>query len=200
MTEATGPLHPIQLIVGLGNPGSEYAATRHNAGVWFVESLAEQYDCQFRTENKLKGLLSRFTEDGREARLLVPTTFMNHSGMAVKAVMQFYKIPPQAILVAHDELDLPTGTMRFKQGGGHGGHNGLRDIITQIGSRDFARLRIGVGRPDSSEETVNYVLKKPSLTDKQQIFNGIDEARALMTQLLQGDLQGAMHILHTSTG
>lgn len=187
----------IQLIVGLGNPGSEYADTRHNAGVWFLEQLADAEGCQFRTETKFKGLVSRVSLGGHETRLLIPTTFMNHSGMAVVTVAKFYKIPPQAILVVHDELDLPVGVSRLKYGGGHGGHNGLRDIIGHLGSRDFYRLRIGVGKPKDSASTVDYVLKKPSHHDYQQISDAMYDASRVMPAVVDGQFDDAMKQLHT---
>ena len=151
----------IQLIVGLGNPGAQYEDTRHNAGFWFVEQLARAYGGSLQPEKKFFGYAARITIGGQDVRLLTPSTFMNRSGQAVNAIATFYKIPPQAILVAHDELDHPPGIGRLKQGGGHGGHNGLRDIISSLGNnKDFCRLRIGIGHPGNSKAVVNYVLKK----------------------------------------
>ena len=136
----------IKLVVGLGNPGAQYDDTRHNAGFWYVEQLARAYGATLQPEKKFFGLTARITVNGQDVRLLNPTTFMNRSGQAVGAISTFFKIPPQSILVVHDELDLPVGVGRLKQGGGHGGHNGLRDIISSLGnSRDFLRLRLGIG-------------------------------------------------------
>jgi PTH1 family peptidyl-tRNA hydrolase len=151
----------LQLIVGLGNPGLEYAQTRHNAGVWFVAALAAEHNIRLNPEAKYFGLVGRGTINGQEVRLLIPTTFMNRSGQAVSALANFFKIPLDAILVAHDELDLPAGSIRLKTGGGHGGHNGLRDIISSSGNQNnFHRLRIGIGHPGDAKLVSNFVLTK----------------------------------------
>ncbi|MDB2384240.1 aminoacyl-tRNA hydrolase [Endozoicomonas sp.] len=188
----------IQLIVGLGNPGAQYEDTRHNAGFWFVEQLARAYGGSLQPEKKFFGLAARITIGEQDVRLLNPSTFMNCSGQAVSAISTFYKIPPESILVVHDELDLPPGIGRLKQGGGHGGHNGLRDIIASLGNcKDFQRLRIGIGHPGNSKEVVNYVLKKPSVADRQCIDAIIDEAMRITPEALNGSWQKAVQTLHT---
>lgn len=188
----------IKLIVGLGNPGSEYRGTRHNAGADFVEELARKTGATLQDEPKFFGLTGRATLSGHDLRLLVPTTFMNLSGKAVAALAGFYKIAPQQILVAHDELDIAPGSARFKQGGGHGGHNGLRDIIPALGNnRDFHRLRIGIGHPGHASKVTGYVLKPPSQQDRERIDASIDEAIAALPLLLDGDSTKAMTRLHS---
>ena len=149
----------LKLIVGLGNPGAEYARTRHNAGFWLVDELARRHGGSFRTESRHQGEVARVKIAGREIWLLKPTTFMNRSGGAVQSLSGFYKIAPGEMLVAHDEIDLPVAALRLKEGGGHGGHNGLRDIIVTLGDA-FWRLRIGVGHPGSKPEVVDYVLRR----------------------------------------
>ena len=156
----------IKLIVGLGNPGQNYADTRHNAGSRFVTALAARAGACFKHESRFQGELSKTTLAGRELWLLLPSTYMNHSGESVASLARFYKIPPEAILVAHDELDLAPGSARLKIGGGHGGHNGLRDINEKMGSRDFVRLRLGIGHPGSSSQVTSYVLKKAPRQNK----------------------------------
>lgn len=193
--------HSIQLIVGMGNPGSRYDNTRHNAGFWYVERLARAHGASLTPEKKFFGETARIIVNGQEVRLLTPKTFMNRSGQSVSAISAFFKIPPQAILVAHDELDLPPGIGRFKQGGGHGGHNGLRDIIAaQANRKDFQRLRIGIGRPGNSEDVVNYVLQKPSVADRQRIDAVIDEMVRVTPEALGGSWQKAVQALHTFSG
>ncbi|WP_263322127.1 aminoacyl-tRNA hydrolase [Endozoicomonas sp. Mp262] len=190
--------HSIQLIVGLGNPGAKYEDTRHNAGFWFVEQLARAHGENLQPEKKFFGLSARITIGGQDVRLLNPTTFMNNSGQAVGAISTFFKIPPQSILVAHDELDLPAGIGRLKQGGGHGGHNGLRDIIASLGNcKDFQRLRIGIGHPGNSKEVINYVLQKPSVADRQRMDAVIGEAVRITPEALNGSWQKAVQELHT---
>jgi len=191
-------LTAIKLIVGLGNPGSEYRGTRHNAGADFVEALASQCHSSLQAESKFFGLAGRVTLSGHDLRLLIPTTFMNRSGKAVAAMVQFFKIAPDEILVAHDELDIPPGTARFKQGGGHGGHNGLRDIVPALGnSKDFYRLRIGIGHPGHASKVTGYVLGAPSQVDRTRIDACIDEAIAALPLLLDGDGTKAMTRLHS---
>lgn len=188
----------IKLIVGLGNPGSEYRDTRHNAGADFVEELARQCGCALLPESKFSGLAGRVTLSGHDLRLLIPTTFMNRSGKSVAAIAQFFKIAPEEILVAHDELDIPPGTARFKQGGGHGGHNGLRDIVPALGNnKDFFRLRIGIGHPGHASKVTGYVLGAPSQVDRTRIDSCIDEAIAALPLLLDGDGTKAMTRLHS---
>ena len=188
---------PIKLIVGLGNPGPEYSATRHNAGAWLVEELAKKEGAAFQVESKFFGQLTRVAIGPHSCWLLLPTTYMNLSGKAVAAVSHFYRITPQEILVVHDELDLPVGTMRLKKGGGAGGHNGLTSIFNSIQSQDFARLRVGIGRPARAEATVNYVLQRPTLDERITIDRGIEQALKFMPDVAKGDIQKAMKDLHT---
>jgi len=152
----------LKVIVGLGNPGSKYTETRHNAGFWFIEELAREYSASFRQEKKFHGEVAKISLAGKDIWLLKPETFMNRSGLAVQSLMSFYRINADQLLVAHDEIDLPPGTAKLKTGGGHGGHNGLRDIINQLGTKDFHRLRIGVGHPGSKDQVVDYVLHNAS--------------------------------------
>ena len=188
----------IKLIAGLGNPGAEYRGTRHNAGADFVEQLARNAGVELRADSKFFGLAGQLTLAGHDLRLLIPTTFMNRSGKAVAAIAGFYKILPEEILIAHDELDLPAGSARFKRGGGHGGHNGLRDIIPALGNnREFQRLRIGIGHPGHASKVTGYVLGAPGPTDRQRIDQCIDEAIAALPLLLDGDEVKAMTRLHS---
>lgn len=187
-----------ELVVGLGNVGARYVATRHNAGFWYVDGLAERLGESFRADRKSQGELARARAGTRDVRLLKPATLMNRSGLSVAAVARFLKIAPGAILVAHDDLDLPPGSVRLKFGGGHGGHNGLRDIDTALGTRDYWRLRIGIGHPRVRDEVIDYVLNRPSLEDRQAIEAAI--ARALDETdrlLIDGDAEGVMNALHT---
>jgi PTH1 family peptidyl-tRNA hydrolase len=188
----------IQLIAGLGNPGPEYDRTRHNAGFWFVDALARQRGDSLRHENRFHGEAARIERDGLECRLLKPLTYMNRSGQAVSALAKFYRIPPESILVVHDELDLPAGTARLKKGGGHGGHNGLRDIISALGGNDFLRLRLGIGHPGHRDDVVDYVLRKPSREDETLIEQAIDAALGVVPLLLAGEVERAMHQLHST--
>lgn len=165
----------LKAIVGLGNPGNDYSQTRHNAGFWFVERLAERHRGQFRVEGKFHGETTRIELGGQDFLLLKPATFMNRSGQAVQALAQFYKIAPTDILIAHDELDLPAGTVRLKAGGGHGGHNGLRDLHRALGE-SYLRLRIGIGHPGDKNLVLNYVLGRPSKADEAAILKGIEDA------------------------
>ena len=187
----------IQLIVGLGNPGAEYENTRHNAGAWFVLQLAQHAHATLRHESKFHGLhvLTRLNE--QDCHLLIPTTYMNLSGKAVKAVSRFYKIPPESILIAHDELDLPVGESRIKFDGGAGGHNGLIDIINHLNTRQFYRLRIGIGHPGNSKEVVDYVLKPPRKSERELIDESLQKAFDSMPLLIEGQFQKAMHKLHS---
>ncbi len=188
----------IGLIVGLGNPGADYRNTRHNAGADFVAALAQRCGAPLQEDSKFFGLTGRATLAGHQPRLLIPTTFMNLSGRAVAAMVTFYKVPPEGILIAHDELDIPTGTARFKQGGGHGGHNGLRDIIPALGNaKNFHRLRIGIGHPGHASKVTGYVLKKPSATEREKIDAAIEEAITALPLLLDGDNTKAMTQLHS---
>jgi len=191
----------IQLIVGLGNPGAQYEGTRHNAGEDFVRELARQTGATLRRDAKMHGEIGEALVAGHKLRLLIPDTFMNRSGKAVAALAGFYKIDPGAILIAHDELDLPPGAARFKLDGGHGGHNGLRDIIPALGNRrDFYRLRIGIGHPGSAKQVSSYVLSKAPPTDREASRAAIDEALRALPLLLGGDLTKAMTRLHSFNG
>lgn len=188
----------LKLVVGLGNPGSEYRGTRHNAGADFVAALARHCGTPLSEEPKFFGFTGRCSLGGQDLRLLIPTTFMNLSGKAVTAMAGFYKITPQEMLIAHDELDIPPGCARFKQGGGHGGHNGLRDIVPALGNnRDFWRLRIGIGHPGSAARVTGYVLGAPSPKDRERIDASIEEAIAALPLLLAGDSTKAMTRLHS---
>jgi len=187
----------IQLIVGLGNPGAEYEPTRHNAGFWFVDELARRCQQGFRMEARFHSEIARCVLEGRECRLQKPQTFMNRSGQAVRGLTQFFRIPVEEILVVHDELDLPAGTIRLKKGGGHGGHNGLRDLISQLGSRDFHRLRVGIDHPGHKDQVVDYVLKKPGKQERRLIDEAIDAALEVMPAVIGGHMDKAMHQLHS---
>ena len=188
----------IRLIVGLGNPGAEHRGDRHNAGADFVEELARRCGTTLQPDSKFHGLCGRVSYSGHDLRLLIPTTYMNRSGQAVSALAGFYKIPPESILVAHDELDIPAGTARFKQGGGHGGHNGLRDIVPSLGNnKNFHRLRIGIGHPGHASKVTGHVLGKPSQDDRNRIDDCIGEAIDALPLLLDGDSTKAMTRLHS---
>jgi len=191
----------IKLLVGLGNPGPEYAGTRHNAGAEFVQFLADRSASLLKSNGKFFGDLAEIDVRGHRLRVLVPSTFMNRSGQAVAAVAGFYKIDPREILVAHDELDLPPGKARFKYDGGHGGHNGLRDIIPALGNRrDFHRLRIGIGHPGSAREVSHYVLSRARADDSAAIDSCIHAAAKALPMLLGGDSAKAMTMLHSFDG
>jgi PTH1 family peptidyl-tRNA hydrolase len=186
------------LIAGLGNPGARYQATRHNAGFWFADALAQDRGGQFKTSSRFHGELCEIGSDRQAYWILKPDVFMNRSGQAVAALAAFYKIPPEQILVVHDELDLPPGTVRLKKGGGNGGHNGLRSITEILGSGDFVRLRVGIGHPGHRDLVTDYVLSKPSQEDRVAIERAIADALAMMPDILTGDLERAMHKLHTN--
>lgn len=185
-----------KLIVGLGNPGPEHSATRHNAGFWFVDSLAEKYSLTFRLESKYNAEICRIQTAEIDCWLCKPMTFMNGSGFSVQTMASFYKISVEEILVAHDELDLEPGVARLKEGGGHGGHNGLRDIIDRMGNKSFTRLRIGIGHPGSQDKVTPYVLGKPNKEDSQLIEIAITESVDAMPLVLEGEMQKAMNALH----
>jgi PTH1 family peptidyl-tRNA hydrolase len=189
---------PIKLRVGLGNPGSQYTNTRHNAGQDLVERLASQKNASLANDSKFFGHCTRVFFGSQDVRLLVPTTFMNRSGQAVAALANFYRINPEEMLIVHDELDLPPGVARLKQGGGHGGHNGLRDIISALGNNNnFQRLRIGIGHPGNAKQVSGYVLKKAGGDDAIGIDHSIDESIKILPALVAGDLTGAMQELHS---
>ncbi|KAA0019059.1 aminoacyl-tRNA hydrolase [Salinicola corii] len=187
----------VKAIIGLGNPGTEYEDTRHNAGAWLVEQLVRDAAETLRPERKFLGLHARIRLDGQDLHLLNPTTFMNRSGASVAALCQFFKIAPDELLVAHDELDIAPGCARYKTGGGHGGHNGLRDITSALGSNGFHRLRIGIGHPGSAKLVTNYVLGRPSKAERQAIDDAIGEIIATLPDALSGDWAKAMNRLHS---
>ncbi|MCU4321991.1 aminoacyl-tRNA hydrolase [Acinetobacter schindleri] len=182
----------ISLIVGLGNPGSEYAQTRHNAGFWFVERLAKQYGISLKKDPKFNGFSGRGNIEGQDVRLLLPTTFMNFSGKSVVPFAKFYNIAPESILIAHDELDMNPGIIRLKTGGGHGGHNGLRDIVPHIGP-NFHRLRIGIGHPGSKERVSGHVLSKAPSSEQTLMDDAIAHAMNRIKMLVNGEVQQAMN-------
>ena len=187
----------IKLIVGLGNPGAEYAATRHNAGFWWVGCVARDERCELRHDTKFHGLAARVGTSSDDLWLLQPQTYMNRSGIAVASLARFYKILPEQILVVHDELDLPPGAARLKQGGGHDGHNGLKDIIAHLGTPNFWRLRLGIGHPGDRNEVVNFVLKPPRQEEQRVIDEAMDASLTILPLLRQGDFPKALHKLHT---
>lgn len=187
----------IQLFVGLGNPGAQYVATRHNAGFWWIDQLASENACRLNNESRFFGDAGRFKVGEQEAWLLKPATFMNASGRAVAALARFYKIPPEAIMVIHDELDLPSGSIKLKKGGGHGGHNGLKDIIACLGTNDFWRLRIGIDHPGDRNAVVGYVLNPPLRDEMRLIEEAIDKSTTILPALLEGQMEDAMLKLHT---
>lgn len=200
MKEATDTTSPgIQLIAGLGNPGPEYAPTRHNAGYWFIESLCEHFHGSLALENKLKGYVGKATIGGKTCLLFQPITYMNLSGEALQQVARFYKIPLEQCLVAHDDLDLPPGTARLKFDGGHGGHNGLRDIFARLGPA-FYRLRLGIGHPKVRDAVHDYVLHRPSKSEHALILQAIDNAIHVLPDIVQGKVDKAMNALHTARG
>ncbi|CUX95873.1 Peptidyl-tRNA hydrolase [Candidatus Gullanella endobia] len=188
----------IKLIVGLGNPGVKYVATRHNVGAWYIKSLVERYQKTLKEESKFYGYTSHLTLCNQDIWLLVPTTFMNLSGKAVVAIASFYHIEPNDILIAHDELNLLPGSARLKLGGGHGGHNGIKNIINLLGRNSkFNRLRIGIGHPGNKDKVINFVLSKPSNAEYQLIHSAIDKAVRCTELLVIKDNIKAMNSLHT---
>lgn len=188
------PSSPLRLVAGLGNPGPDYAATRHNAGFWFCERLAERLGARFQNESRFHGDVARVP--GSDIRLLKPDTFMNRSGQAIGAMARFFRIPPDAILVIHDELDIPPGQLRLKCGGGHGGHNGLKDTDAHLGSRDYWRLRIGIGHPGERSEVIGFVLKPPRLEEQHLIDDAIDRALERWPDLAAGRWDAATRTLN----
>lgn len=187
----------IQLIVGLGNPGAEYEATRHNAGFWWLDEICHSHGVTLAGEGKFFGRAGRLKLSARETWLLQPTTFMNASGRAVAALSRFYRIAPHNILVVHDELDLPPGSVKLKRGGGNGGHNGLKDISAQLGTADYWRLRLGIGHPGEKSAVIGYVLKPPMKDEAVLIEDAIDQSVKLLPMLLEGSFEAAMLKLHT---
>ena len=180
-----------QLVAGLGNPGPDYSRTRHNAGFWFVDELARQLGASFSLDKRYHAAIAQATVEGRRVHLVKPMNFMNNSGQGLAAVAKFYKIDPARILVAHDELDLEPGHIRVKNGGGHGGHNGLRDIVPRLGTKDFYRLRVGIGHPGHKNAVSGYVLKRPSADDQRAIEDAIDVALRESSALIDGDVNVA---------
>ncbi len=188
----------IKLIVGLANPGEKYERTRHNAGAWYVNELARTLGATLVPDSKYFGLTARVTLQGRDVRLLIPTTFMNLSGKSVAALANFFRIEPEEILVAHDELDMPPGVAKFKLGGGHGGHNGLKDIIAKLANnKGFYRLRIGIGHPGDKNLVSGFVLGKAPATEQRFIDEVVDEAVRATEILFKEDMSKAMHRLHS---
>jgi len=191
-------MNAIRLIVGLGNPGREYETTRHNVGFRWVDELARLQNLNFKNEAKFHGLTAHGRSHSHEMFLLKPQTFMNVSGRAVGALAQFYKIEPAEILVVHDELDLPPGVARLKLGGGHGGHNGLKDIIAHLGSKDFWRLRLGIGHPGERDEVVNFVLNEPRREERELIDEAVRRALDVAHLVIEGKTEAAMLKLHSA--
>lgn len=187
------------LIAGLGNPGSQYERTRHNAGFWFVAALDRRYQLGLRADRKLHGQVARASCAGADCIFLCPATFMNDSGRAVRAAMDYYEIDIARLLVVYDELDLPPGVARFKLGGGHGGHNGMRSIFSHLGQKEFWRLRIGIGHPGIREAVTPWVLSRPGREDEQAMLEVMDRAVDALPHLLQGDAGEAMKKLHTNS-
>ena len=187
---------PIRIIAGLGNPEEKYERTLHNAGFWFVDALARKYGGSYRYEKKFDADFCRINLHGEDVWLVKPQSYMNCSGQPIRALLDYYRLEPTELLVAHDEIDLPPGTVRLKAGGGHGGHNGLRDIIRHCGA-DFLRLRLGVGHPGEKHKVTNYVLKRGSGDTEAAVERNIDEAIDVMTDLVDGDVNAAMKKLHT---
>jgi len=186
---------PIQIVVGLGNPGDRYEQTRHNAGFWFVDRLAHEYGGTFREDRRHQGEVSRVRVHDADLLLLKPNTFMNRSGASVRSLSAYLKIPPECVLVAHDELDLPVGTVRLKRGGGPGGHNGLKDVIAHLG-REFYRLRIGIGHPREQADVIDYVLNRPRAEEKTRITEAVETAANVLPVMLAEGEQRAMNRLH----
>jgi PTH1 family peptidyl-tRNA hydrolase len=184
------------LVVGLGNPGPEYAATRHNAGFWFVDELARRHDVRLKPERRYGGDAGRVTVAGCDLWLLKPMSYMNRSGTPIRALCDYLQVPANEVLVAHDELDLPPGTVRLKRGGGAGGHNGLKDTITHLGE-DFWRLRFGIGRPEHRDEVIGYVLRRAGAAEEEQILASIEAAADEFPRLLAEGAGRVMNRLHT---
>ncbi|MBD3892898.1 aminoacyl-tRNA hydrolase [Hydrogenophaga sp.] len=188
----------IRLIAGLGNPGPEYEHTRHNAGFWWVDEAARLLKAPLQMERGHAGLVARASLDGHSVWLLKPQTFMNHSGRSVASLARFFKITPPEVLVVHDELDLPPGEVKLKRGGGHAGHNGLRDVHAQLASADYWRLRVGIGHPGQRNDVVNWVLKKPSADERIAIAQAQERSLKALALLLAGDMEQATALIHTS--
>lgn len=192
--------HALQCIVGLGNPGPTYADTRHNAGVWFIDALCHQYQTRLNLETRLRAYTGQIQINGHTVRLVVPNVFMNHSGQTVQLIAQYYKIKPEHLLIAHDELDLPNGAVRLKWGGGHGGHNGLRDTIQHLNNAHFYRLRLGIGRPiHASQDVATFVLNKPSTEQRLELDRAIAQTVPCVPDMVEGHWSKIMQQLHTNS-
>jgi len=187
---------PLQIITGLGNPGPEHRLTRHNAGFWFVDALARAQGTEFRSHSRYHGEVCRVQLGDREVTLLKPQTYMNRSGLSIRALLDYMKVPVGELLVVHDELDLEPGTARFKLGGGHGGHNGLRDTITHCGA-DFWRLRLGIGHPGDRSEVIDYVLQRAAPADEEAIVASLSASLEALTVFVRDGAEKAMNFLHT---
>ena len=186
----------IKLVVGLGNPGPQYENTRHNIGFWLLNVLAEKYNGNFKYETKFKGSVATITIADHECKLLMPTTFMNLSGESVRRFVSFYKIPTESILVVHDELDFIPGAVRLKKGGGANSHNGIQNIIDQLGDNNFWRIRLGIGKPSIKTDMADYVTSAPNKSEARQIRNAIDQAVEIIPDLISGNFAQAMQVLH----
>ncbi len=191
-------MNGIRLIVGLGNPGGEYSRTRHNAGFWFLDALATELGARLGTDSKLHAENGKVIVGGQPVWLLKPGAFMNRSGLAVTAAQRYFKIAPEETLVAHDDLDLPTGTVRLKFDGGHGGQNGLRDIIAQLGHGQFHRLRLGIGHPGHKDQVTPWVLGRPGQDDEKRIRGAVERALQEVPALVSGEFERAMRQLHSA--
>lgn len=187
----------LRLLVGLGNPGAEHLRTRHNAGFWFIDALAQREGARFGLESKLHSETAKVTIDGQPLLLLKPTTFMNKSGIAVTSALRYWKIAPEEMLVAHDDLDLPPGAARLKFDGGHGGQNGLRDIFTHLGHGKFHRLRLGIGHPGHKDRVTPWVLGRPGVADEDAILGAVGASLDVLPLVLRGEINEAMKRLHT---
>lgn len=185
----------INLIAGLGNAGEKYIETRHNVGFWFIEQLQQQHHLSFGIEKKFKAETAQFNHDGKLIRVIVPNNFMNLSGQSIAPMASFYRVAPAHILVIHDDLELDPGNIKLKLGGGHSGHNGLRDICSRLGSNDFVRLRVGIGRPNSAADVAGYVLKRPSRDEHSKIQSAIERGVDALPALLSGDYEQAKKLL-----
>ena len=189
----------IKLIVGLGNPGRQYDRTRHNAGFWFLDGLINIYASSWGNEGRFEGLVSNVLIAKKKVVLLKPQTFMNLSGRSVGKLIRYFKFEPEEILVVHDELDFEAGIVRLKKGGGHAGHNGLRDIVANLGSKDFYRLRVGIARPPGKQAVADYVLSAPSAQDRQKILDSFEPVYKIIDFLIEGEFDKAMNQLHDNS-
>ena len=188
----------VMLIVGLGNPGDQYIKTRHNAGFLFIDELVSGSNITMSYASKFKADVARFKLNGVDVHVLKPQTFMNKSGSSVGAYAKYYDIPVEQILIAHDELDLPSGDVKLKRAGGHGGHNGLRDIINHLASKDFYRVRLGIGHPGDKSQVSDYVLSRASRHEEKNLLEAVSKSLGVMSDVVQGEYQRAMQTLHAS--